>query len=117
MRKRIQSFKYALTGLYTLFRDGANAKIHAASAIAVIICGVVWQVSATEWALLTLAIAMVMAAEALNTALEHLTDLASPQLHPLAGKAKDVAAAGVLLTAIGAAIVGLIVFWPKIFGG
>lgn len=69
-------------------------------------------VSALEWAALAMAIALVMAAEALNTAIEHVVDLASPEWHPLARDAKDVAAAAVLICSIGAAVVGLLVFVP-----
>ncbi len=97
-----------------LVRSQANARIHLVAMAAVIAAGCYFQVSATEWCLLVFAMAAVMAAEAFNTALEHLTDLASPDIHPLAGKAKDVAAAAVLIMAIGAAIVGLVVFVPKL---
>jgi len=69
-------------------------------------------VSWLEWVALTLAIALVMGAEALNTALEYVVDLASPEWHPLARDAKDVAAGAVLLCSVGAAVVGLVVFVP-----
>lgn len=69
-------------------------------------------ISATDWALLTLSIAVVLAAEAINSAMERMVDLVSPQWHPLARDAKDLAAGGVLIAAIGAAVVGVIVFLP-----
>jgi len=89
-----------------------NAWIHAAATFAVLTAGIVWRVSAVDWCLLTLATMAVWTAEALNTAFEFLTDVASPSFHPLAEKAKDVAAGAVLITACGAAVVGLIVFGP-----
>jgi diacylglycerol kinase (ATP) len=69
---------------------------------------------ASSWAWIVLAIGSVWTAEALNTAFEFLTDVASPDFHPLAEKAKDVAAGAVLLAAIGAAVIGALVFWPTI---
>lgn len=114
MKKRIQSFRYAFKGIGELVQSQANARIHLLAMAAVIAAGCYFKVSATEWCLLVFAIASVLAAEAFNTALEHLTDLASPEIHPLAGKAKDVAAAAVLIMAMGAAVVGLVVFLPKL---
>jgi diacylglycerol kinase len=76
--------------------------------------GFYFHLSLIEWALLVMSIAFVLSAEAMNTALEYLTDLASPDHHPLAGKAKDVAAAAVLIAAFNAIIVGLILFLPKL---
>jgi len=67
-----------------------------------------------EWIVVVLCVAVVLSLEAMNTAIEHLTDLVSPGFHPLAGKTKDVAAAAVLLAAMGAVVVGLLIFLPKI---
>ena len=74
-----------------------------------------FKIERTEWLSITLVAALVLSAEAMNTAIEFVVDLVSPDYHPLAGKAKDVAAAAVLLAAFGAIIVGLIVFVPKIW--
>lgn len=98
-----------------LFRTQPNARIHAAAAAAAIGLGAYFQISRSEWAVVSLCIALVLSLEALNTAIEHLTDLASPDYHPLAGKAKDVAAAAVLIGAIGAAVAGGLIFFPKIW--
>jgi len=114
-KERYNSFKYAFAGIKELFVSQPNAKIHLFAAICVGIVGWYVGLSHAEWAIITLTIACVIAAEAFNTALEYLTDLVSPEHHPLAGKVKDVAAAGVLITAIGAIIVGLVIFLPKIF--
>jgi len=116
LKKRIDSFKYAFKGVATLFKTQPNAIIHAIAAITVVCAGFYFNISSIEWGLLTLAIAGVISAEAFNTALEFLTDLVSPEYHELAGKTKDVAAAGVLIMAIGAAILGFVIFYPKIFG-
>ncbi len=114
LRKRLNSFRYAFAGLDDLVASQPNAKLHLAAAAAAIGAGFFFEIDRTEWCLVVFAIASVLAAEAFNTSLEHLTDLVSPDHHPLAGKAKDVAAAGVLLAAIGAAVVGGIVFLPKL---
>ena len=113
LKKRIDSFGFAFKGIFDLLKTQINARIHLCAAIFVFILGWYFQITAIEWCLCIFAIASVIAAEAFNTALEFLTDLVSPDYHILAGKTKDVAAAGVLITAIGAAIVGLIIFLPK----
>ena len=115
IRARILSFKYAFQGLRDLFTTQDNAKIHTLMMLLSVLMGWFFQLSTTEWCFIVFAISSVLAAEAFNTALEHITDLVSPEQHELAGRTKDVAAAGVLLTAIGAAIVGLIIFLPKCY--
>jgi diacylglycerol kinase len=112
--KRLESFKYAFQGIADLFRTQPNTRIHLAAAIAVVTTGSLLGLQATEWAVIAVCIAMVFAAEALNTAIEYLTDLASPEYHLLAGKAKDAAAGGVLFAAMGAATAGLFIFVPKL---
>ncbi len=114
IRERFKSFRYAFQGLTDLLRSQPNARIHLAAAAAVLSAGLALGLKPVEWMVLILTIAVVFAAEAFNTALEYLTDLASPEHHPLAGKAKDAAAAGVLLTALGAALVGGLLFLPKL---
>ncbi len=113
-KKRIDSFKYAFSGIRNLFATEPNVIIHFIVTILVIILGFYFGLTETEWCLIVLAIAFVFCAEAFNTALEYLTNLVSPDFNELAGKTKDVAAGAVLFSAIGAAIVGLIVFLPKI---
>ena len=114
LKKRLNSFRYAIAGIADMTRSQANVKIHLVATVLVIIAGCYFDLNHTEWCLVVLAIASVLAAEGFNTALEYLTDLVSPNHHPLAGKAKDVAAGAVLLAAIGAAAVGLLIFLPKI---
>lgn len=114
LRRRLASFRYAFQGLADLVRSQPNARIHLVVAIAVLSAGGYFGLTRMEWTAVILCMALVFGLEALNTALEYLTDLASPQQHPLAGKAKDAAAAAVLLAAIGAVAVGLLIFLPKI---
>lgn len=108
---RINSFKYAFKGVRDLFKSQINARIHAFFMILVISGGFFFNISKTEWLLCIIVIAMVLAAEAMNTALEYVVDLVSPEYNELAGKAKDAAAAAVLILAIAAAIIGFMVFW------
>jgi len=111
---RIRSVKFALRGIRTMVASQHNAWIHALATVAVTAAGLVVGLSWSEWCWIVLAIVSVWTAEALNTAFEFLTDVASPNFHPLAEKAKDVAAGAVLLSAIGAVIIGALVFWPKV---
>lgn len=114
IKKRIHSFGFALKGIATLFKTQPNARIHLIAICIVTVAGYLLKVSTSEWCFIVIAFAMVLAAEAFNTAVEFVVDLASPDYHPLAGKAKDVAAAAVLIIAIGAATIGTIIFLPKL---
>lgn len=114
LQQRINSFKYAFQGIFDLFKSQPNARIHLLAAVLVITAGLYFQLSTTEWAIVLMTIFLVLAAEAFNTAIEYLTDLVSPEYHKLAGKTKDAAAAGVLLTAMGAVAVAAMIFLPKI---
>lgn len=114
IRKRLDSFGYAFKGIKDLFVTQRNAQIHFTVSILVIISGFFFNISTIEWIICILLIGLVLAAEAINTALEYLTDLVSPDYNELAGKAKDVAAAAVLLLAIAAAIIGGIIFWQPV---
>ena len=111
---RIASFGYAFRGLAELLLTQHNAWIHAAATVVVCALATALGISAAEWLAVVLAISFVWTAEALNTAFEALCDLAVPERHPLVQRAKDVAAGGVLLSAAGAATVGLIVFAPRL---
>lgn len=113
-QKRIKSFSYALHGIRLLFSSQANARIHLIVALLVIIAGLLFRISSAEWLVIVVCISLVIAMEAMNTAVEWLTDLVSPEYHPLAGKVKDVAAAAVLITVIGAVAAGLVIFIPRI---
>ncbi len=112
---RIASFGYAFEGLYFLIRTQPNAQIHTAIMLVVIVAGWWLQIERMEWVALLITIMLVFATEALNTAVEACVDLVTAEHHPLAKIAKDVAAGAVLLTAIGAVIVGLLIFLPRLW--
>ena len=114
LRDRLRSFTFAFAGLKILLKTQHNSWIHLAVTGVVLAVGVMLRITAIEWCVLTLTMASVWITETLNTAIEFLTDLVSPEFHPIAGQVKDLAAAAVLISAMGAAIVGLIVFLPKI---
>lgn len=107
--KRILSFKNAFVGWWYVIRTQQNAWFHAIATVVTIILGFWLQLDVLDWSALIIVIAMVWTAEFLNTALEIVVDLASPDLHPLARVGKDVGAAGVLIAAVSATIIGMLV--------
>lgn len=113
-RSRIDSFKHAFAGLWYVLRTQRNAWFHAAATFGVILTGLWLNIDWRDWALLILAILVVWLAEIINTALEAITDLASPEIHPLARVGKDVGAGAVLLASITAFIIGILVLMPAI---
>lgn len=113
LQKRLKSFIYAGKGIVYLFRTQPNAWIHSLLTLLVIFFGFFFQIDVLEWSILLITIAMVLAAEGFNTALETVVDLVSPEYHRLAEIAKDVASGAVLITAFFAALVGLLIFLPR----
>jgi diacylglycerol kinase len=111
---RLRSIKCALVGLQVMVRTQQNAWIHAAATLVVTALGLWLGLSSGEWCWIVLAIVSVWTAEALNTAFEFLTDVASPTFHPIAAHAKDVAAGAVLLSAVGALIIAGLVLVPHL---
>jgi diacylglycerol kinase (ATP) len=111
---RLRSFGHAFRGLKVLLQTQHNARIHALATVLVVVAGALLRISPAEWGLIVLAIVCVWVAEAINTAIEFLVDLVAPEPHPLAGKAKDVAAGAVLVAAIGSAVIGGFVFGPYV---
>lgn len=111
---RLKSFAHAFNGIIIMVKSQHNAWIHASATILVCIVGLCFGLTASEWCWVVLAIAVVWMAEALNTSLEFLMNAATPEYHPLVEKAKNVAAGAVLISAIGATIVGLIVIGPYV---
>lgn len=109
---RIRSFKYAFRGIGLMIRSQHNAWLHGVATLVVVAAGVFFRLAPAEWCWLVLAMASVWTAEALNTAFEFLADVASPEFHPLVEQSKDVAAGAVLITALAAAAIGLIIFYP-----
>jgi diacylglycerol kinase (ATP) len=113
LTRRAQSFRFAWRGLVAVARSQHNAWIHGGATVLALSAGLLLRLSAGEWALMVFATAAVWAAEAFNTAIEVLGDAVAPDEHRLVGTAKDVAAGGVLVTAVAAVAVGLLVLVPR----
>lgn len=114
LKKRARSFRYAFRGIRWLIKREHNAWIHCFAAICVVTAGLLFHLSVTEWIAVVFAIGSVLAAEAFNSAIEALSDFASPVYQEAIKHTKDLAAGAVLLIAIAAAIVGMLIFVPKI---
>jgi len=112
---RARSFRYAFEGWLYVLRTQHNAWIHALVTIAVVLLSLWLRLPARDWAVLFLAIMVVWTAEFMNTALEAVVDMATAEPHPLAKVAKDVAAAAVLLGAVGAVLIGLLLLGPPLW--
>jgi diacylglycerol kinase len=112
--RRRASFVFAFRGLRRLCAE-PNVRLHAAASVLVALAGLLCELDRVEWALVAAAVAIVWIAEALNTALEVLANAAVPKRHPLVAEAKDLAAGAVLLAAFGAAVLGALVFVPKLW--
>lgn len=112
---RIQSFRHAFAGWWYVLRTQQNAWIHLVATLLVILLGILLNLRTIEWAVLAVAIGLVWTAEFVNTALEAVVDLASPEQHPLARVGKDVGAAAVLISAAIAVIVGLLILGPPLW--
>ncbi len=113
--KFLRSFVIGSLGLAHAFRTEQNMRIHFLIALGVIVAGLVFAVAVWEWIVLVLSIGMVISAECVNTAMERLADLVSREKHPLIKQAKDCSSGAVLVLAITAAVVGGLVFFPKIW--
>ena len=116
-RDRAKSFRHAFDGIGFMLRTQHNAWLHGVATVAVIAAGLAVGLPASDWKWLVLTIAMVWVAEAMNTAFEHLCDVVSPDFHASVKTAKDVAAGAVLICAIGAVVMGWLIFRPHLPGG
>lgn len=112
--ERIKSFGNAFRGIFFAFKTQHNIWIHSLAIVVVVIAGFIFKLDVMEWGLVVLAIGLVLAAEMINTAIEWLIDLVSPDYSEKAGLIKDVAAGAVLIAAVISVIIGAIVFLPKI---
>lgn len=110
IQKRLKSFAFAFDGIKTFLTLEHNARLHALSAIIVVAAGLWLNITTYEWIAVVIAIAMVVVAEMINTALEQLTDMVSPEYNEKAKKVKDIAAGAVLLAVFAAATIGVFVF-------
>lgn len=113
-RKRLRSFRYAFNGICLLITKEHNAWIHCFAAVCVVIAGFLLEISKMEWIACVIVIGAVLAAEAVNSAVEALADFVSPEYSDAIKRTKDLAAGAVLLMAIAAAVVGGIIFFPKL---
>ena len=114
-KKRLtNSFKYAIEGLKTAYIEEQNLRVHTLCSILVIIFGFVFHLSKIEFSICLILIGLVLMAEFFNTSIESVVDMITLEKNPYAKKAKDVAAAGVLVFALISAVIGLIIFLPKI---
>jgi len=111
---RLRSFVVAFNGISVTLRTEHNFIIHIFLAIFAIALGFCLQISSLEWVAIVIVISMVLAAELINTSIEIIVDMVSPERNKQAGIIKDIAAGAVLITAIGALITGLIIFGPKL---
>lgn len=114
LRKRLRSFRYAFNGIKLLITGEPNAWIHCFAAACVVVGGLWLGLSTTEWIVIVLVIGAVLAAEAINSSVEALADRVSPEYDEAIKRTKDLAAGAVLLLAIAAAVIGLIIFLPKL---
>lgn len=109
-----RSFKAAFEGIASTYKKEQNIKIHTIISLIVVLGGFIFKINYIEWLVCLVLIGFVMMAEFFNTAIEYVVDLASPEIHPLAKAAKDTASAGVLMMAIISALIGCVIFIPKI---
>ncbi|MNW25257.1 Undecaprenol kinase [compost metagenome] len=108
------TFRYAWEGIVYAFRTQINMRVHVAATLLVGIMGYILHISAIDWLFVITAMALVLVAEMINTAIETTVDLISPEFHPLAKIAKDTAAGAVLMAAVFAVIVGCLVFYEPV---
>ncbi len=109
---RVRSIAYAIEGWHYVLKHEKNAWVHAFASLCVLLVGLWLEIGRLEWALLIIMVTLVWLAEFINTAIEAVVDLASPAHHPLAKMGKDIGAAGVLIAACAAVLVGIIILGP-----
>lgn len=114
-KKLINSFKYAFKGIGSAVGGERNMKIHFVMMMLVILAGIFFNIAIWEWITCFILFGLVIGMECVNTAIEIVVDMVSPKYNEAAGRAKDIAAGGVLACAIGAAVAGLFIFLPKLF--
>ena len=113
-RTFIDSFSYAIQGVFTVFQEERNMRSHTLSTVAVLLISLFLPLNLNEWLWILLVCFLVLVMEIWNTVVENIVDLVSPDYHPLAKKIKDMAAAAVLLTSFFSFITGVIILVPKI---
>jgi diacylglycerol kinase (ATP) len=114
MKKLIRSFGYAFNGIGHAAKTQLNFRVHLVATLIAVFMGYTLHISANEWQWVILCIALVLIVELLNTAIEFLTDLVSPEYNKIAGHVKDMSAGAVVIAALFALITGAIIFLPKL---
>lgn len=114
LKKRMQSFKHAFNGLRILVREEHNSRIHIAVIFSVLLVGLILQLEKLEWCVILILFALVVGAELFNSSIENLCDFITLERNESIKKIKDLAAAGVFVTALAAFVIGAIIFFPKI---
>ncbi|HTW97017.1 MAG TPA: diacylglycerol kinase family protein [Candidatus Methylomirabilis sp.] len=116
MIRLAKSFTYAFRGLVKTFREEQNLQVQSVVAIIIIVLGLIFKITATEWMLLLIVIALVMMTELVNSAVERIADALKPRIHEYIKEMKDIMAAAVMFSALLAVVIGLIIFIPHIVG-
>jgi len=116
IEKKLRSFSYAYTGFVTAFKEEFNFRMHITLGLTALFLGFFFRITTIEWVEILLCISVVLAAELFNTALEELCDMLKPTHDPHVAKIKDLSAAAVFVSACAATIIGLMIFWPRVFG-
>jgi diacylglycerol kinase len=114
IKKHVDSYKYAIRGIWLAFRFERNMIYHLVAAFAVVIVNVILEISHTEWLITLMLIGMVWSAEIFNTAIEKLADRVTQERDPIIGQVKDLASGGVLIIGVAAVVCGLIIYYPHI---
>ncbi len=114
MKKFLKGFVFALRGIKSAYRSEINFRFHLIVTIIIVLAGYIFNISAIAWIAQSLAIGLVLGFELINTAIEELTDMVSPEYNHMAGKIKDLAAGAVLIVSFFAMVTGLIIYLPKI---
>ena len=112
--KQLQTFKHAINGIANVFKKEQNFRIHIIATILVIIAGILFSIDKTEWMMIMIGISIVTALELINSAIEYICDFVSPDYHDKIKRIKDASAGAVLISAIGAFVLALVIFVPRI---
>ena len=114
MRKFINGFRFAWNGIVGALGDQLNLRIQSGIAFLAFAAGVYFELTALEWCCLLLSVALVISMELINTSIEKLVDMVSPEFQPAAGRVKDIAAGSVLVAALISAVIGIFIFGPYV---
>lgn len=112
----IKSFTYAFRGLVKIFREEQNLQIQSAVGLAVVVLGLIVKLNVIEWSIIILVIGSVILMEIANSALERVTDILKPRIHDYVKEIKDIMAAAVMVSSLASIVIGLLIFWPHLFG-